>query len=185
LKNSFAFQLQLFIVSLSVVLHNMKISKIVLAIGVATIFAVLAGTFAIPNSAFAQQADSIIVGCADLTNTPDPNQDAPADGTALHYAVITNNQVIATEVIKDDAQGNQRGWDPNGMTYLFQIQSVSNLDLNSVVVAHTNDPANFSNCNVNWIGTFQPQQPQPPAPAPEGTLLKPSNMTTPSNATSQ
>jgi hypothetical protein len=159
--------------------------KFLLATGWATLFTVLAGTFAIPNSAFAQQADSIIVGCADLTNTPTPNRDAPADGTALHYAVITNNQVGATEVIKDDAQGNQRGWNPDGMTYIFQIQSVSNLDLNSVVVAHTNDPANFSNCNVNWIGTFQTEQLQPPTAPPEEPAFKPSNMTTPSNATSQ
>ena len=156
---------------------QMTNSKTVLALELATFWAFLAGNFAFPNSAFSQQADSIIVSCADLTNTPNPDQDAPADGTALHYAVITNNQVRATEVIKDDAQGNQRGWNPDGMTYIFQIQSISNLDLNSVVVAHTNDPANFSNCNVNWIGTFQTQQPQPSTAPPEGTLLKPFNMT--------
>jgi hypothetical protein len=147
--------------------------KTVLALGLATFWAFFAGNFAFPNSAFAQ-ADSIFVGCADLTNTPQPNQDAPADGTALHVAVITNNQVTTTEVIPD----GQRGWNPDGMTYIFGISGLSNVDPNnSVIVAHTNDPTNYSNCNVNWIGSSQQLQTQPPAAPPEPTLLKPSNMT--------
>ncbi len=151
--------------------------KTVLALGLATFWAFFAGNLAFPNSAFAQ-ADAIFVGCADLTNTPEPDQDAPADGTALHYAVITNNQVTTTEVIRDDAQGNQRGWDPDGETYIFGISGLSNVNPNnSIIVAHTNDPANYSNCNVNWIGSSQQLQAQPPAAPPEPTPLKPSNMT--------
>ena len=155
----------------------MKNSNTIIATGLTLVLTIFAGNFALPNSAFAQQADAIFVGCADLTNTPSPNQDAPAENATLHIAVITNNQVVSTEVIKDDAQGNQRGWNPDGMTYIFPIQSVSNLDLNSVVVAHTNDPTNYSNCNVNWIGTFQTLQAQPPVAPQAGTPLKPTNMT--------
>ena len=81
---------------------------------------------------YGQVNATIVLSCGEVLGT---DLDAPSQGTTLNYVVITNNEITHTEVIQDNLQGAQRGWDPDGETFSFQINDIPVPDIsNSVVV---------------------------------------------------
>ena len=154
-------------------------AKIILAMGWPTVLTISAGIFALPNNAFAQEANlTMIVTCADVDPTHLPpqqlapqNRDAPSPGATLNYAVVKNGQITSSGVIQDGKQG----WMPDGMTWAFYITGID-ADPNSVVAINVIDPTCWPVCVLN--GMFH-------ATPPEGAAGIGNMTTTTSNATSQ
>ena len=76
---------------------------------------------------------------------------APSNGTALHYVIMTNNNITKQEILHDDDKGNGVGWDPDGVDSRFSITDTSLNITNSAVFINTDDNTNFNICFVDWI----------------------------------
>ena len=120
-----------------------KLKSKAILIGTMAILAIFVGTSAFSNA----YASQIYLACA---APPDQNP-APSDGTSLVYTVINNNNIDFTEVVADDASGNQRGWNPDGTTTIFTVGAVPLAGPNSVISVSTNDFSSWNLCGVNLV----------------------------------
>ena len=129
-------------------------SRISCRIEIMAALALFVGCLFSANSAFAQEVNGIWVSCVANPDDPQPTG-APSEGAQLVITKINGNTITDTEYIQDDADGNGRGWNPDGNTYTFTISIPGIDDNNLAVLAHTLDPSVGQVCGVNGLSVPQ------------------------------
>jgi hypothetical protein len=64
-----------------------------------------------------------------------------------------SDTAIKTVILRDDAAGNERGWDPDGMRTTFWIYDDDVTPTKSTVLVNTIQ-GNFVTCSVDWMSQF-------------------------------